>query len=1146
VTSGTTARMYVHRAESGHALVAGLAAVLAEPPDDPFVPDLIAVPTQGIERWLAQQLSHHLGAGTDDQGDGVCANVAFPHPNDILDQTVAATSPEHAQSVQDWHPARTVWPLVDLLADIATATDDRYALLRHHLTTRQDTPTGRRYALGRRIATLFADYGASRPELIRAWAAGPPDDLPDDLAWQPLLWQSLRDALGPSPAELLDDALAAIRAGTTTIDLPPRISVYGPSRIDASRLSVLAALATHRDVHLWLNHASPALWQQLRAHAPEAGADRRRTSTTVRPRNPLLASLSRDIRELQQRLAAVAPDFTDIHHVTPPHKPTTLLQRLQADLRNDVHAGEFQHSGDDRSRDPYVFDPADRSIQIHACHGRARQVEVLRDVILGLLADDHTIEPRDILVMCPDVDAFAPLVTAAFGSEPADELRVQLADRAPRESNPVLATVSNLLDLVAGRVGAPELLAFAGMPSVRTRFGLDDDDLEQLRSWTVEAAARWGIDQPHRTAWQLSSVGDGTWRQAFDRILTGIALGDGDHLWAGVLPLDGLDSGDIDLAGRFAELLDRVAAAVGDLSHDQPAAQWLDRVEQATLALVDVPRDDAWQILQLRAELGDIRDALETSGPNLSLADVRALLDERLAGRPTRTSFRTGGITVCSLVPMRSVPHRVICLLGLDDEAFPRRNRPDGDNLLARDPRIGERDPRSEDRQLFLDAITAATERLIVTYRGAHERTGAPLPPAVPVGELLDALEELTAPDSEVSEHVVVRHPLQPADPRNFTTGALGRTGSLSFDRSGLAGAKASVRARTRAAPFLADPLPEMARNAIVELDVLQRFWANPVSGFLRQRLELSGDWDEALPDESIPLDLDALQKWALRDRALAARLRDLEPASVIARERARGSLPPGRLGDPALVADGQFADQIRASALEWLAPAGVTIPPEAVDVDVALPDGRRLIGTVRGLRDRTLVTVMASNLRPKQRLRAWIDYMAATAARPDDAFTAVVVGKDGRNVAVRTYEGLGHEDAVRELDMLVRLRDLGLRTPLPLPLQTSEAYASRRRKGASVEAAVEYATKEWASGFERRREDADSDHVRVWGPGAAISVLTGWVAPAELPVPAGGDVTRADLDTAVDNAAADREATSFERAAMLVWRPLLDNEAGL
>ncbi len=498
---------------------------------------------------------------------------------------------------------------------------------------------------------------------------------------------------------------------------------------------------------------------------------------------------------------------------------------------------------------------------------------------------------------------------------------------------------------------------------------------------------------------------------------------------------------------------------------------------------------------------------------------------------------------------MRSVPHRVICLLGLDDEAFPRRNRPDGDNLLARDPRIGERDPRSEDRQLFLDAITAATERLIITYRGAHERTGAPLPPAVPVGELLDALESLTTPDSQVREHVVVRHPLQPADPRNFTTGALGRQRPLSFDRSGLAGAKASVRARTRAAPFLTGPLPEPTRTAIVELDVLQRFWANPVAGFLRQRLELSGDWEDPLPDESIPLGLDQLQGWALRDRALAARLRDLDPATVMARERARGSLPPGRLGDPTVLAEGHFADEIRACAQEWLAPDGVPVPPEAVDVDVVLPDGRRLVGTVRGLRDTTLVTVIASNIRPKQRLRAWIDYLAATAARPDDALAAVVIGKHGRHVGVRIFAGADHEEAVRQLDILVRLRDLGLRTPLPLPLQTSEAYASRRRKGAPAEAAVEYATKEWVSGFERRREDADSDRVRVWGPGAPISSLTGWMAPAELPVPAGSDVAGAgaahtDIDrTDVAPTTGDHEATDFGRASMLIWRPLLDNE---
>lgn len=1106
-------RLHVHRSESGAALVTALAAILTEPPGDPFTPDVVAVPTQGIERWLAQQLSHHLGAASPELADGVCANVEFPHPNDVLDGAVTAVSAEHSAAVESWRPGRTVWQLVDHLGTILEGDDDRFAILRHHLTVGQELPTGRRYALARRIAGLFDDYAGARPDLLRAWAAGS-DDVPDDLSWQPPLWRELRDRLGPNPAELLEDALSGIRAEPDRIRLPDRLSVYGPSRIDASRLSVLAALAAHRDVHLWLNHASPRAWEEL--SGLPAPHDLSRAGETAQPRNPLLSSLSRDVRELQRRLAVAAPEHSDSHHsAVRTSGPTTLLAALQESLLADEPPAQ---------RHP--LDSADRSIQIHACHGRSRQVEVLRDVVLGLLADDPSLEPRDILVMCPDVDAFAPLVTAAFATEPADLLRVRLADRAPRESNAVLAAVSALLDLVAGRVGAPQLLALAGMPPVRRRFGFDDDDLEQIRLWTVEASAHWGLDEMHRGAWSLSHLRDGTWRAALDRLLTGVALGESDELYADVLPLAGVDSGDIDLAGRFAELVDRVASAVALLGRELPIAEWLDQVEQIALSLLDVPRDEAWQLAQLRAEIGEIRHAATGSVRTLQLADVRTMLDQQLSGRPTRSSFRTGGITVCTLLPMRSVPHRVICLLGLDDEAFPRRNRPDGDSLLARDPRLGERDPRSEDRQLYLDAITAATEHLVITYRGAHERTGATLPPAVPVGELLDALDGLARPADPVREHVVIRHPLQPADSRNFTPGALRRPASLSFDVGALAGARSRGGPQSLRPAFLPTALTESDPTEVLELDALQAFWAHPARGFLRQRLELLGRYGDDAPSESIPLEIDNLESWSLGDRMLDARRRDVPPSVILEMERSRGALPPGNLAVPFLAKNGKQVDATLRAARPLLAPDGVEIAPESVDIDVALSRDR-LLGTVRGLYGAALVNVTVSRVAAKHQLRAWINLLALTLARPDVAWTAVIVGKGGpQSISLATLGPVPPDTARTHLDRLTGLRRLGLTVPLPLPLKASAAFAARRRRGDSVEDGTAAASREWLSDFDFRREDADVDHVRVWGPTAPLDDLLTWQSPIPLP---------GDADT-------DPGAGDFDRLSQLVWAPLLEH----
>ncbi|MGZ4306179.1 MAG: exodeoxyribonuclease V subunit gamma, partial [Solirubrobacteraceae bacterium] len=838
-------------------------------------------------------------------------------------------------------------------------------------------------------------------------------------------------------------------------------------------------------------------------------ARHRKTDATAElPSNDLLTSWGRDAREMQLTLGA-SGEFADHHH---PLQFTgdTLLQRIQSDVRADQRPPGLPLPGHDDERS--LLDPADRSLQVHACHGRARQVEVLRDAILHLLASDATLEPRDVIVMCPDIETFAPLIHATFGAgelssedggaaaapdEPAAvDLRVRLADRSLRQTNGVLAVVAELLDLVPQRITASQVLDFADRDAVRRRFRIGDDDLSRLQSWIEDAGIRWGLDAEHRAPFKLERLSSGTWRSGLDRLLLGVAMTEDRHrLWSGVLPLDDVESGVIDLAGRFTELVVRLGDAIDALCTEKPIAAWAQAIADAADALTATAPRDAWQRLELQRILdqmvAEATFADTAADSSLALAEVQALLADRLAGRPTRANFRTGHLTVCTLYPMRSVPHRVVCLLGLDDGAFPRKSPRDGDDLMLDEPQIGERDPRSEDRQLLLDALLAATDHLVVTYAGNDERTNIPRPPAVPVGELLDVVDATVRTQAgPARDQVVVRHPLQPFDTRNFDRGALVPDLTWSFDRTTLQGARALVGPRSQNGSFLPEPLPALD-SKLVELDDLVRFVQHPVRAFLRQRLRISLSEVSDEIEDGLAVELDGLQRWGVGQRLLEACLAGADWQTAYRAEIARGTLPPGLLGEP-VIRDlypivGGILTEIRALVAE-------AAKPSPVDVHVELPDDRLLTGTVSAV-DELLLQTTYSRVAAKHRLSSWVRFLAATASHPERRFSAVTVGRAsgyGTVMVARIQAFAGEPEhrrwlALEHLRALIDLYYRGMREPLPIYCASSAAYAQAASTGEEAPAAAKEA---WTTEWNFDKEDVELEHQLVLGGVRSIEDL--------------------------------------------------------
>jgi exodeoxyribonuclease V gamma subunit len=1112
--------LHLHRARRADVLADALGRLLVQPTPDPFASAVVVVPARGMERWLSQRLSHVLGAGAS--GDGVCAGVDFRSPRSLVAEVTGARDED------PWAPDVLAWPLLEVIDDCLdepwAATLARH--LGHGLAGGEaDLRLGRRLSVARRLAGLFASYAGQRPSLVADWSAGRDTDgaghpIAGDLAWQPELWRRLVDRVdGPSPLERQRDTVARLAEDPEAFDLPLVVSLFGHTRIAASEIELLAALGVGRDVHVWLPHPSPALWRALTDQtgtvARAADDGHRRVG------HPLLASLGRDTRELQRSLSA-APAASDTEEPDASEAATTLLGWLQDDLSADAPRPTGR-----------VVEPDDRSVQVHACHGVARQVDVLREVLLGLLADDPTLEPRDVLVMCPDVETYAPLIEAGFGladvvgdsGHPAHRLRVRLADRSPGQTNPLLAVGRSLLDVAGGRAPATQVLDLARTEPVRRRFGFSDDDLDQLDIWVRESGVRWAFDAGHREDFGLSDYVANTWEFGLDRLLAGVALSDDSSAWLDrALPMDDVGSAQVDLVGRLAEYVDRLRDATDRLRGLHPLGEWLDALGDGIESLTSVSSVDGWQVGQVQRELGRLRRAAAGLGPvDLRLPDIRGLLSDRLAGRPTRANFRTGTLTVCTMVPMRSVPHRVVCLLGLDDGVFPRQGSVDGDDVLARDPLTGERDARSEDRQLLLDAILAATQTLVVTYTGANEFSGLPRPPAVPLKEVLDALD-LTASTGDgrsVSEAVTVRHPLQPFDRKNVSRGGLVAGATFSFDSAAAAGARAAAGPRTQPVPFLDRPLgPGDAGD--VSLADLVRFWGDPVKGFLgRDGVDVALPTDEEQPEDALPVEIDNLAQWAVGDRVLKDLLAGLPPAVVKQREWRRGELPPGQLGWRML---GQIIE--RARPLQAAAAELRTTPPRAVDVAVDLGGGRRLVGTVPEAYGDRLVPVTYSRLGAKHRISSWVQLLALAASDDDRSWTAHTIGRPhsrSREAVATSLLGPLDHTAITVLRDLVALRDHGLRAPLPLPLKSSLAYARARRTHADVPDALVKAGYDWKdSRFPGEQSDA-----------AALKIYGRLGEPPEV-----GDAPPTGEEF-------PGETGRFGALAMRLWSPMIEAERG-
>jgi exodeoxyribonuclease V gamma subunit len=984
---------------------------------DPLTPEVVLIPQIGMRRWLEMELAEQIG---------IAANVEFRLPGEFVWQVLRANTPDlPRQSAFDREILR--WRLMPLLAELAA--EPVGAPIAHYL--RGDAQPLKRLQLAREFAAALERYQAYRRDMLDAWERGA-----ERKDWQAEAWRRLvRASEEPHRARLIGDFLSQRVGLVAPRGVPRRLSVFGCLNISPDLLRVVGAIAQYSEVDFHLPSPCGEYWGDLRSARERLRAG---ASPLESAEQPLLASWGRVGREFFDQVFSY-------EEVQPASEQAILREPARATLLGRIQADILQLRTPARNERAAAVAADDVSLRVHVCHSPLREVQVLHDHLLDLFERDATLKPRDIAVMMPDVAQYSAAIDAVFGALPAGDARripYTIADRRAQDEHPIVDVFLGLLGLPASRWSVSEVLDLLGVPAVARRFDLDAGALDDLAHWLAAAGVRWGLDASTRIAFGAGDYRAFSWAEGIERLLVGYASGD-DQAVGEIAPMPLIEG--------------RAAVALGH------ALVVLRELERLSLAQRTPRNGSEWQVLYLRTldvllpqDAHDrderraqdaLRDALAALAEGtrdggcdeaLDWQTVRAFLAERLADADPVQRFLNGGVSFCGMVPLRAIPFRVIAVLGIDDEGFPRREPANGISRLEPSPhharKLGDRVVRDDDRYLFLQLLTSADDALHLSYTGRDPRSGEAREPSALVAELLEVVTRDYFVDAQAARAMlVIEHPLQPFARAMFDGS---RTGVFTY-RQEWCVAAATGRAGL-ARPFATVRLPTTDTDAPrrISLDRLIDFWRNPSRAFLRDRLHLNLYADDEVVEDDDPLALDALDQSILRrtlvEEAVASGT--LPPRSATAQIQVRRQLPVGGAGaidyrDAAIVAS-QLATRIE----DWrrgktaLAPATFTLE---------LDDGWSLDCAPRQMYREGVLHWSTGTMRGHHWLRPWFEYLALAACTErarlgvDEAASCLQITLDKSGVQATRLHGIDANAARDQLLALLQGYRDGQRAPL-------------------------------------------------------------------------------------------------------------------
>lgn len=1069
-----------------------LTEFLKSQPLGPLVSEVILVQSNGMKHWLEIALA-------DDAAMGICAATRMELPSSYLWQIYrqvlgSDAVPQH----MPFDKTSLIWRLVRLLPLLA-AEKPVYAPLQRYLRGATD---GRKlYQLATQVADVFDGYQSYRADWLADWAlgsdvlrnhSGEASALGDDHVWQAQLWRDVRDDVGEALAEssrasVHSRFMATLKAqaaesqtwGHRPFGLPPRIVVFGISSLSTQTIEALAELGQVCQVLMLVQNPCQYYWgdiveghdrlrQQVRhrqqAKTVAAGSAHKPDHTTVS--NPLLASWGKQGRDYLHLLS----DFDNVESYrqrlkrvdafvdpTADQEQPSLLARMQASILNLEPVPDA----------PIALLQGDDSISLVTTHSAQREVEVLHDRLLAWFDADDQLQPRDVMVMVPDMEAFAPHIQAVFGRFTSGQTRhipFSMADTTARQS-PVVQALSQLLSLPISRISLADWLSLLEVDAVRKRFDMTEGDVDQIRVWLDLAGVRWGLDAKHRQAWGIAAdvpgLDQNTWAFGLRRLLLGYAVGSGDP-WGDTLPQTGIRGLDAPLVSKLLEWIDAVSLTLQELSSDKNPTQWTDVMADLTERFFEANDEAQERLLQRLLEPLEVwnkacEDAkLETLLP-LQVVSEHWLSEIQEDGLHRR--FFGGGVQFGTLMPMRSIPFKVICLLGMNDGDYPRQTAARDFDLMAQSWRAGDRSRREDDRYLFLEAVLSAREKLHISWQGHRSTDNSEQPPSVLVAQLIDFLSAGWTPVREPQ-----KQPLQPFSEAYFLQGSEFSTYDNDWARvHGVPvtvnpGKPASATATATATPTASELEPEGARPSavpqVITLDELRKLVRQPVEVFFRSRLGVRLDGVEEVAQEEEPFSLNGLERYQVGQDLLNAEDVNLSLGTL----QMSGKLPMAAFGARSVAEFQREVAVVLERRLPWTQIYPHPVPAQSVALDA---DGFTVTGTLTGLlSQQPSGDGKPSWLQLHQRLGKvaegkdddltarvhivaglWVNHLAACASGM--TVVSVQLGLDDQVV----FNALSVDEALAALRRLAGAYQAAWQQPLPVACKTAWAYLQTQMK---------------------------------------------------------------------------------------------------